>query len=194
MASILLNRKRTLFGLATVGLVAMACVLVWGFYLGGFTPTRSDVIVHPSWVIDRSDDRQLAGAAHNIFFGQVVEEVGHKEYQGTPETQFSVKVFEVLKGNVSSTITVNQEGGTYADGATYQVAGDNFLEAGASYFFATRTSSSEGWHTLVPEFGDVKLDVNLNASKADVLASSRANTYRSRFTTAIANPVAFPFD
>ena len=47
MASILLNRKRTLFGLATVGLVAMACVLVWGFYLGGFTPTRSDVIVHP---------------------------------------------------------------------------------------------------------------------------------------------------
>ena len=194
IANVFSNRRR-LPGLVTVGISAiMAAVLMWGFYFGGFAPAREDAIVHPAWVIDRSDDRQLAGAAHNIFFGQVVEQVGREEYQGTPETQFSVEVLEVLKGDVSGTITVNQEGGTYADGATYQVAGDNFLEAGTSYFFATRESSSKGWHTVVPEFGDVNLDVEASGNKDTVLASSKAGIYRTRFTAALEDPVPFPFD
>ena len=191
MASVFSSRR--MLGLAVVSIAAAAGTVIWVYFLG-FVPWREDVIVDPLWAIDRSDDRQLAGAAHNIFFGQVAEEVGSEEYQGTLETQFRVRVLEVLKGDLSGEITVNQQGGTYPDGAIYQIVGDKFLEPGYSYFFATRLSSSKGWHTVIPEFGDVKLDVAANASKAAALASSTAGTYRSRFTTAVADPVAFPFD
>ena len=151
---------------------------------------------HSLWTIDKTNDRELAGAAHNIFFGQVIRESGSKTlFNWGPQTQFEVKVFEVLKGNLSGTVIVNQEAGYYEDGGEYHIEGeDGFLQEGKSYFFATRTSKHHDWHTVISYYGDVELDVPDDSDKDSVLSSDLAKKYRNRFTKAIENEVPYFFD
>ena len=134
-------------------------------------------------------------AAHNIFFGQVIRESGNtKQDGGAPQTQYEVEVLETLKGDLSGRVTVNQEAGFYDDGMEHHVEDeDYFLEAGKSYFFATRTSSRHGWHTVVPHYGDVKLDVADSSTKAEVMGSASAAEYKGRFTEAVKNAIPIPW-
>ena len=189
----LLSTRWILTGLGITGILTAVGIMCWGLYLGGFSPSERDTVVDPIWVIDRSNDRQLAGAAHDIFFGQVIRKSGGIDQEGTPHTQYEVEVLEVIKGSLSGTVTVDQQGGTYADGGSYRVEGDNFLELGESYFFVTRRWKERDWHTLIPEYGDIKLAVSPEATKPQILSSDAASALRERFVSAVENEIPFPY-
>lgn len=115
--------------------------------------------IHVQYAADFNDDKVLVGAAHNVFIGKVVKQIGEKKIGGVPETQFSVDVVSNIKGNLQGVVTVNQQGG-YLNGVLYLVDGgdvarpdneqlDKLLQVGSTYLFATRYNESENWHTLI---------------------------------------------
>lgn len=112
-------------------------------------------------VADFSDDRILVGAAQNVFVGEVVQEVGSKRLDGTPETQYSVKVHKNLKGKLKGEVIVNQFGGYDKDSEGNNVLvlynEDEMLKEGRQYMFATRYLESEDWHTAITNQGTVEL-------------------------------------
>jgi len=120
-----------------------------------------------SFVTDVSDDRKLAGIAQNIFIGKVVSEAGTKKLGRTPETQFNVEVVENIKGNLSGTVVVNQQGGYENKEKKNKVLveGDDLLEPGKVYLFATRFHEGEKWHALVPVAGDVLIKDDVERTK-----------------------------
>ncbi len=131
--------------------------------------------------------------AQDVFFGQVIEKLGQTRKYGYPETQFNVKVLEVLKGSLSGTVKVNQQGGTRIDGTQWRMEGDpTLLDPGKSYLFVTRHLPAEDWHTVSPGYGNIKLQAPPNGTKEEVLGSEHAGELRQRFNTAVENEI--PYD
>ena len=111
-------------------------------------------IAVPAYVTDLSNDNKLAGLADNVFFGQVTDKSGQSRVKGLPETQFIVTVLENLKGDLSGTVTVNQQGGRQTNGTKFRVQGDpDLLEPGKSYLLVTRSNTAGDRHTNAPGFG-----------------------------------------
>lgn len=168
------------------GKTLMVAALSAGLVAGGFGLTRrvgapDDLAISRvdfSAVTDLSDDRKLVGLADSVFFGEVLAKAGSVDGE-LLETQFAVKVQEVLKGSLPPVVVVNQQGG-YADGTLVLMDGDMLLEPGRSYLFVTRTYEAKGWHTLVPGFGDISVQ---SAKLRDEL--------RSRFTAARDRQIPF---
>lgn len=134
-----------------VGL-CFAVVLV----VAGLLTWRQDARGSASFIADLNDDRRLAGVVDNIFVGRVVSQVGTKALNTFPETQFKVEVLENVKGNLAGIVVVNQQGG-FLSNELVLMEGDKLLEVGKTYLFATKPLASEGWHTLVPKYGDIPL-------------------------------------
>ncbi|MBV9787095.1 MAG: hypothetical protein JOZ51_02900 [Chloroflexi bacterium] len=140
---------------------ALALALV----LGGTTLAQRyaaqprTIHVDVSHVSDFSDTRKLAGFADNVFIGRVLEKTGTHSPDGVlPETLFKVDVIRSLKGSLSGTVAVNQQGGFSAEeNAMILIEEDKLLETGKVYMFATRTGGDGAWQTLVPEFGDLHM-------------------------------------
>ncbi len=129
---------------ATVFLSATALLLLTGCVERGSPQARTTVTVPFDAVTDFSDLRRLAGAYDAVFVGEVTEQTGTKSLNSTPETQFRVTVVEPLKGQLDSTVTVNQQGGvsTTSDDLVL-LGGDELLTVGDHYLFATRYLPSE---------------------------------------------------
>lgn len=189
---------RRLLLLAALVLALAAGILGWRFvsdwWYGG--PV---IYEHGPWVIDASDDRELAGFADDIFFGRVTESVGQTMVGGTPQTHYRVAVLEALKGSLSGTIAVSEQGGVWPGGAPFRMEGDpDLLEPGKSYLLATHGSSGEnGGGPLVISAGGGYGKIELPAASGEsggggILATATAGELRSRFTDAIANQI--PFD
>jgi hypothetical protein len=51
-------------------------------------------------------------------------------------------------------VAVNQQGGLDGD-VLVLFEGDSLLKRGQTYLFATRVFRERGWHTLVPQYGDL---------------------------------------
>lgn len=167
--------------LAFLVVVALGGTCIWIGIQWLNTPTH----IHSDWTIDRSNDRELAGASHNIFFGQVIRRSGRKSlHNWGPQAQFEVEVFEVIKGDLSGSVTVNQP----------YYPGEDRLQKDKSYFFATRSSNLHDWHTAIHQYGEVNLDVPDDAEKDTVLSSTLANEYRDRFTEAVENEIPYFYD
>ena len=190
---------KRLIGLMLVG-IAIASVGMfagWMFLsedMREYRRSQGTYISHAHSVTDLSDDGKLVGFSHNVFVGKVIENLGQTEERGWPETQFRVAVLEILKGTVSGEITVNQQGGIRTwDGSAYRREGDpNLLEPGHTYFFATRFLPEKNWHTLMPGYGNLKIQVSKQASDREALAAQHTVQLRDRFTDAIANEI--PYD
>jgi hypothetical protein len=185
-------KKRLLFGMILAVALASVSLLAW-------TLPQSGELTLVKWkaATDLSDDRKLVGAAHDVFFGQVLEELGQTEERGEPETQFSVKFIEVLKGSVAGVVTVNQKGGYDTEyNVPFRLEGDlQLLEPGKSYLFVTRTCQPrqpEAWHTLVPGYGDIEIQVSMFTTEDEVLGSQHASELRQRFTTAVEYEIPYP--
>ena len=189
----LVRRRQTLWlglGFLSLALLALAG---WQIFTFGFAGQGVASVGHGSSITDLSNDRKLVGVADDVFFGQVSKNNGQDNEMGLPQTQFSVTVLETLKGDVSETVTVNQQGGSRRDGGEFRMEGDpNLLEPGKSYLFVTRTSTKRGWETLVPGYGNLLLDVPDQASPEEVLNSADANRLREKFQDAIENEI--PYD
>lgn len=143
--------------------------------------------VHLQYAIDFADDRVLMGASHNVFVGKVIEQIGNKSFDNTPETQFAVEVILNIKGDLQGTVVVSQSGG-YKNGVLYLVSGgdvvapadiikngDQLLLPGSTYIFATRYDSKENWYGLIPHSNGKKLlsqNASLDKSQLEALVWS----------------------
>lgn len=72
----------------------------------------------------------------------------------------------MVKGALRETITVQQQGGEVG-GTLWLMDGDEFLEEGCTYLFATRYHPDIDSYTLVPNYGDVKIE---DSQMGDVVA------------------------
>ena len=186
------NRRALWIGVIGVSVLLLALALAVAHYArGGPLPLATGV---PLYVTDIKDDRKLSGLAHNIWFGRVVEKAGQVEdKEDVPATYYSVTVFESLKGELPGTVMVSQEGADMSNGQKFRMQGaPDLLKPGKSYLFVTRTDPASGYHTVVPGIGNLLLDVDDNAGRADVLGSADANSLRERFEEAITNEVPVP--
>lgn len=175
-------------------LVVLAAVVIMVFGVWQMTQSRSPgtIIGDPSYVTDLKNDRKLVGIGNDVFFGQVVSKTGQSETDGPPATQFNVTVLETLKGDLSGTVSVNQQGADLSDGNSFRMIGDSaLLSPEKSYLFVTRRHGVKGYNTLVPGYGNIDLDVADNASREEVLRSDDANDLRERFNSAIAEQVEY---
>jgi len=157
--------------------LTLAAVITGGFlganYLNNEQANADNIITmeaHANFIDDFSDKKKLVGATDNVFVGKVVEQAGTKSLDGSPETQFTVEVVTNVKGKLSGNVLVNQQGG-YRENEEGQtellvIEGDQLLVPGETYLFATRYLESENWHTVVPAFGDIKIDSE--AKKAEI--------------------------
>lgn len=139
--------------------LALALVLGGTTLAQRFSSQPRVLHVDISHVADFNDTRRLAGFADNVFIGRVLEQTGTHSPDGVlPETLFKVDVIRSLKGSLSGTVAVNQQGGFSADeNALILIEEDGLLETGKVYLFATKTGGDGAWQTLVPEFGDLHM-------------------------------------
>ncbi|MFI6047318.1 hypothetical protein ACIA8C_37270 [Nocardia sp. NPDC051321] len=141
-------------------------------------------------MIDRNNPAAVAGAATDVFFGQVVESIGSTERRGQLESQFSMAVTERLKGNVAGRVTINQRGGL-KDATVIVESGDELLVVGQSYLIAARYSKNEDWYTLIPVAGDIPV-TDHNSPRATVHRPPESrDEVRNRMKDAIAREIPF---
>jgi hypothetical protein len=174
-----------------VAVVAIAAFMAWQY---GGPKAPAFVLGAPAHVTDISDDKKLVGLGDDVFFGQVKSQRASSNADAkVPSTQFTVAVLETLKGSLSGDVVVNQQGGTLPDGSDFRMMGDpTLLSAGKSYLFVTLQEPSDGYHTVVPQYGNLVLGVDDDASRQTVLDSEDANRLRTRFKEAVANQI--PYD
>lgn len=159
--------------------------------------------MHAQYVADFSDDKALIGASHNVFVGKVLREVGKKERGIGPETQFEVEIIENIKGGLTDTVIVNQQGG-YKDGVLHIVEGvdddksgadEYMLRPGSTYLFATRHNEKENWHTLNSYPTARKLlSANADASSDELKDIANNDSRVEELREAYPNEILLPAD
>ena len=163
-------------GAVTAGALQVGC----GGKVADEKPVKTSSIEFIS-VADFSEDRRLAGFAQDVFIGRVAGEGRTIDKEPVLETHFSVDVLETIKGSAKGNVVVAQTGGYLPGGNELRLMeGDQLLEPGRTYLFATR-SDAEGRRLLVPKFGDVL--VQNPAHQIEL---------RERFTAASLSPLPSP--
>ena len=157
--------------------------------------SASDIPVihsHTTLIADFHDKRTLVGASHHVFTGTVMKQIGTKQHGSLPETQFTVQVLENIKGTLPKVVTVNQQGGlleTDGEVSLVLVNGDPQLIPGESYLFATRYLADEKWHTVIPNFGDIKIEGNVAYEKGNGGKLTLKSDLLAEFRNALANEI-----
>jgi hypothetical protein len=90
-----------------------------------------------------------------------------------PQTLFAVKVEKNIKGSLSGTVVVAQDGGCDPRyGRTVLVNNDNLLQPDQEVVFSTRKQSPDGPHQIVgSNYGDIR--VGTEEREAEVIAKLR---------------------
>ncbi|MCZ7383191.1 MAG: hypothetical protein O8C63_00375 [Candidatus Methanoperedens sp.] len=168
MINMLTKTKISIVFVILAGLIGTGfLVMQTNGYNGGSEISYSSA----SFVFNVTDDRELVGFADNVFIGKVIAQTGNKANTPPPEagdvpgfspqTQFSVEVVENIKGNLSGIITVSQEGGYKEKNGVNRLVlmdGDNLLEPGNTYLFATSFNDIDGWHAIIiPNYGNLPI-------------------------------------
>lgn len=119
--------------------------------------------------LDSQDERQVVGGSTDVFFGRVIDQTGSEATPPVgphglrdPQTQYSVEVTQLIKGDAAGTITVNQLGG-YGDDRQAEFprvpGGDGFLEAGREYLLATKYVEAKDWYQIaVPGAANIEVE------------------------------------
>lgn len=139
-------------------------------------PTPRTERIERSYDYDIFDERRLVGHSENVFLGEVLGVVGREPMRDsipdevvppTPQTQYRVRVAEVVKSTGDAPLragtetVVNAAGGPNEDGAPTVVAAfacgregtDAPLVPGEAYLFATRYDGPGGWQELTAQPG-----------------------------------------
>jgi hypothetical protein len=133
-------------------------------YYTTFLDLKSSAIIvnkHFTYKDDYHDKRKLSKAVDYIFIGEVVKKSGSKEYTGQPNTQFSVRITQNIKGALlGDDILINQLGGYYKkNGKLYllRYEKEHLLKEGQIYLFAVSTTKKE-YYQMMPKYGHTLLN------------------------------------
>ena len=169
------NRK-TLLALFIPCVFVLSVILCCTYFIAAKdqnTPPETS-IVSACYAVNISDPVELVGICHQVFTGTVAKKTSSVSdpYRGNPNWElpyqlYEVNVHQMIKGDLDETITVMQQGGEI-DGEIWLMDGDEFLEEGCTYLFATRYDEKTDSYTLVPNYGDIKIDTLTRSS--DIVA------------------------
>lgn len=169
------NRK-TLLTLLIPGVFVLSVIFSCIYFIAAkdqSTPPQTS-IVSACYAVNISDPVELVGISHQVFTGTVMKKTYSfcDVYRGNPNWElpyqlYEVNVHQMVKGDLDETITVMQQGGEI-DGEIWLMDGDEFLEEGCTYLFVTRYHPDLDSYTLVPNYGDVKIDTLTRSS--DIVA------------------------
>ena len=168
------NRK-TLLTLLIPGVFVLSVIASCIYFIAAkdqSTPPQTS-IVSACYAVNISDPVELVGISHQVFTGTVVKKAASISAPNPaslgwdlPYQLYEVKVLQMVKGALRETITVQQQGGEVG-GTLWLMDGDEFLEEGCTYLFATRYHPDIDSYTLVPNYGDVKIE---DSQMGDVVA------------------------
>lgn len=175
--------NKTLFVLLTLGLLVAAGATVYAIAADGddvagtteevtaggqeedTVPEKASDAPQPKEAnFDPRDERQVVGGSDDAFFGWILKRTGSEKappigssgFQES-QTQYAVKVTQVIKGELSGTIALNRRGGS--QDAPDAPGGGSFLEEGREYLFATKYVEAKGWHQVVlPRVGVMEVE------------------------------------
>lgn len=151
--------------------------------------------------LDPQDERQVVGGSSDVFFGRLIEltgseaapPVGRLYRLREPQTQYSVEVTQVIKGNASGTVTVNQLGGYTEDGYPdfpKVPGGDSFLEPGREYLFATKYVEAKYWYQIAsPGVANIEIE---NGAHREELERVYEEAYANQIEVNLPLPPANP--
>ncbi len=133
-----------------------------------------------------NDDRILVGASHVVVVGKVIKKIGQTEGEAGPLTQFEIQIVQSIKGKLSGSFVLNQEGG-YQNGILSLVEDQALLLSGTTYLLSARTDGQGNYLVIpfprarLPISADAKLTlqdlVSLSALNKDVAALRDAYTH-----------------
>ena len=132
-----------------------------------------NVVSDPPYI----DDEKLVDFADNVFVGRVIERVGYEPPSENspplPQTLFAVKVEKNLKGSLSGTVVVAQDGGCDPRyGRIVLVNNDALLRPDQEVVFSTRQQTPDGPHLIIgSNYGDIR--VGTEEREAEVIAKFR---------------------
>jgi hypothetical protein len=125
-------------------LVALLGVVGQTFAVGACSTAGPEVdVAQVLYAFDIHDPAAVAENTDAVFVATVVGK-GKVIDRGSvvPFTEYTVAVDDVLTGDVSGTVVVEQEGGRGKDGTVYVHDGDVLLEEGSRYMLAGSEGSS----------------------------------------------------
>jgi hypothetical protein len=150
--------------------------------------------------LDPQDERQVVGGSTDVFFGRVIGRTGSEAAPQfgprglqNPQTQYAVEVTQIVKGDATGTVTVNQLGGYGDDGQAdfpRVPGGDGFLEAGREYLLATKYVEEKDWYQIVVP-GAANIEVEDGAHREE-LERGYEEAYANQIEVNIPLPPATP--
>jgi hypothetical protein len=126
-----------------------------------------NVVSDPEYI----SDEELVRFADNVFVGRVIKRVGYEPPSENtpplPQTLYSVKVEQNVKGSLSGTVVVVQDGGCDPRyDRIVLVNGDDLLRPGQEVVFSTKKLSPEGPHLIVgSNYGDIEVTTEEQRAK-----------------------------
>lgn len=129
-----------------------------------------------------NDDRELVGISHNVFVAKVTRKIGFYNTEIGPVTRFEVQPFYNIKGDLTSAIIVQQEGG-YKNGILNKIhegeiilsngEREMFLEPGTTYLLSTTSIPDENLYHMISHHNARKIisqDSTLSVEELKTLA------------------------
>ena len=165
------------------------------------------VALHQNWIhlpyivsadatypVGITDDRVFVGMSHNIFVAKVVKKTGQTNGVDAPRTtQFDVQIIKNVKGSLSGTMNISQEGG-YDNGILNLVDHQPMLEVGKTYLLSTRTDGQGLYLVSSYQRGSILISSDTSAGIDALSAIASSHTDVLALTVAYQNEIPFAPD
>ncbi|MFS0659555.1 hypothetical protein AB1L07_12030 [Niallia alba] len=145
-------------------------VISYKYYFLNYSDNKDlkEVTMQGDFVMDVNKKEEIVGSSENVFVAKVIKQVGVDTQ--LPSTQFEVEVLKNIKGELEKEVIVNQLAGIYEnEGEKYLLTyeGQELLEAGKTYLFATLYDSNQGWHNPHPAYGEILIENEENLENVE---------------------------
>lgn len=146
---------------------------------------------HSDYVMNVDNKEEVVGNSENVFIAKVLKKQSSISVSNNPRTQFEVEILKNIKGELHGTAMINQSVGYGIDpqGNKYLELeeGQEFLEEGSTYLFATLYEEELDWHNPIPVYGEIKLDSSNNINSINQLNSDIQNNLINEYEMAFKN-------
>jgi hypothetical protein len=158
-----MTKHRVRWGLAAAVLLVLGAAWAWIRLVRH--DAASVTLLHAEWAFDPGDDALLVAAASDVFVGDVIAAVGTEPVhtsivgQNIPQTQFAVRVAQVIVGTAVGQVVVNQLAGVDPNsGSVIEFEGDTPLQPGQRVLLVTKYLPDRRWYQIIaPGYADLPI-------------------------------------
>ncbi|ORI28141.1 hypothetical protein BJI47_00670 [Rhodococcus sp. 1168] len=149
------------------------------------------MVASSDWAYDIENEYMVAGAADTVIAGTVLAEIipSDTRMAPNPETQFTVRVDSILKGDAPEEIVVSQLGGFSPEKNAFIMSGDDpLMEVGGSYVMSLVFDPAVTWYTASPATNGIEV-ISTAAEGAPQRRGEAESDVVSRMRDVVANEI-----